>query len=122
MLTAAFIVLAIAVLLGAVLAFMHMREGAVVPPLSIGALHGFIALAGLGCLILALGGPARGVSQGVGSFGMLAAALVTLAAALGLVMMAARRRGRQIAGALIGIHATIAIGGFVVLLAYVLAG
>ncbi len=122
MLTAAFIFVAIAVLLGAVLAVLHLREGVAMPPLSLGKLHGFIALAGLGCVILSLRGPPRGLDQGTASFGMIAAVLLTLAAALGLVMMALHRRGRRIAGALIGIHATLAVGGFVVLVAYVLAG
>ena len=84
MLNAAFSVLAVAVLLGSALALMHLREGAAPPPWPLGALHGLIALAGLGLLALALRGPPRGLDQGTGSFGIIAAALIALAALVGL--------------------------------------
>jgi hypothetical protein len=122
MLNAAFIVLGIAVLLGGVLAVLHLREDAAPPPLPFGVLHGLIAIAGFALLALALRGPPRGVAQGTGSFGTIAAALIGMAALVGLTQLAARLRGRRLAGMLIGIHATLAVGGFVVLLAYVLAG
>jgi len=122
MLIAAFVFLGLAVLLGSVLAVMHMREGTAVPAWPVGALHGLLAAGGLGCLLLALRGPARGVAQGTVSFGAIAAALLVLAAAFGLTLLGARIGRRRIAGALIGIHATLAVGGFVVLAAYVLAG
>jgi hypothetical protein len=122
MLIAAFVLLGIAVLIGTALAVMHMRAGATAPHWSGGALHGLLAVAGLGCLLLALRGPARGVSQGTASFGAIAATLLVLAAAFGLMLLGARLGRRRIAGALIGVHATLAVGGFVVLAAYVLAG
>jgi hypothetical protein len=120
MLTAAFIALAIAVLLGSGLALLHGRAAA--PPWPLGALHGLIAIGGLGCLVLALRGPPRGLDQGTGSFGTIAAVLVALAALAGLALLAARLRKRRLPATLIGVHATLAISGFVVLLAYVLAG
>ncbi len=88
MLTAAFIILAIAVALGAVLAVLHLRTNKTAtpplpPPWPLGALHGILALAGLGCLALALRGPPRGVQQGTASFGLIAAVLFVLAALLG---------------------------------------
>lgn len=122
MLYTAFTVLGIAVLLGSVLAILHLRDGATPPPWPLGALHGLIALAGLGLLGLALRGPPRGLDQGTGSFGTIAAALIALAALVGLAQLAARLRKRRLSGMLIGIHATLAIGGFVILLAYVLVG
>jgi len=122
MLTAAFITLCIAVLLGAGLAFLHLREGAARPAWPLGALHGLIALGGLGCLLLSLRGPPRGVAQGTASFAMIAAVLLALAALFGAAMVAARLRQRRITNTLIGVHATLAVGGFAVLLAYVLAG
>ena len=122
MLNAAFIVLGIAVLLGGVLAVLHLREGATPPPLPFGVLHGLIAIAGLALLALALRGPPRGLTQGTGSFGTIAAALIGMAALAGFGLLTARLRGRRLPGMLIGIHATLAVGGFVVLLAYVLAG
>ena len=121
MLTASFIVLGIAVLLGSGLAVLHLREGAAAPARPLGALHGLVAIAGLGLLALALRGPPRGVEQGTGSFGMIAAVLIALAALIGILLLAARLRKRRLPGVLIGIHATFAVGGFVVLLAYVLA-
>ena len=120
MLNAAFIVLAIAVLMGCVLAVLHLREGAAPPPWPFGALHGLTAVTGLGILAFALRGPPRGVAQGAGSFGMIAAVLLGMAALIGLTQLAARLRGRRLPGALIGAHATLAVGGFIVLLVYVL--
>ncbi len=122
MLNAAFILLSLAVLLGCVLAVLHLREGAAPPPWPLGALHGLIAVIGFGILALALRGPPRGVAQGVGSFGMIAAVLLAPAAMIGLMQLAARLRQKRLSGALIGAHATLAVGGFVILLVYVLAG
>ena len=73
-------------------------------------------------LTLALRGPPRGLEQGTGAFGIIAAVLIALAALAGLALLAARLRKRRLSGTLIGIHATLAVGGFVILLAYVLAG
>ena len=122
MLYAAFTALGIAVLLGSVLAVLHLRQGAAPPPWPLWALHGLIALAGLGLLGLALRGPPRGLDQGTGPFGTIAAALIALAALVGLAQLAARLRKKRLSGVLIGIHATLAIGGFVILLVYVLMG
>ena len=122
MLNAAFIVLGIAVLLGCVLAVLHLRTGAAPPPWPFGALHGLVAVAGLGLLTLALRGPPRGLEQGTGAFGIIAAVLIALAALAGTALLAARLRKKRLPGTLIGIHATLAVGGFVILLAYVIAG
>jgi hypothetical protein len=119
MLNAAFALLAVAVLFGSLLAVPYLRGGAP-PPWPLGALHGLIALSGLALLALALGGPPRGVEQGAGSFGTIAAALIALAALVGLIQFTLRLRGRRLPGALIGAHATLAVGGFIVLLVYVL--
>ena len=88
MLTAAFVIFTIAVALGAVLAVLHLRTNrTTTPPLlpqwPLAALHGILALIGLGCLALALRGPPRGVEQGTASFGMIAAVLFVLTALLG---------------------------------------
>lgn len=121
MLIVAFIILGIAVLLGSALAVLHMREGATAPSWRLGAAHGLIAIGGLACLGLALRGPPRGLDQGAGSFGMIAAIMVALAALVGLALLSARFRKRPLLGGLIGIHATLAISGFVVLIVYVMA-
>ena len=121
MLNFAFAVLALAVLFGALLAVLHLREGAAPPPWPFGALHGTIGVGGLALLVLALRGPPRGVEQGVGSFGTIAAVLLALAVLLAIALIAARLRGKRLAGTLIGAHATLAISGFVVLMVYVLS-
>jgi hypothetical protein len=121
--TAALTIVTVAVLLGCWLAVMHLRtDGAVAPPWTLAALHGLVAVAGLGCLVLALRGPPRGLAQGTAGFGMIAAALMAAAALLGAGFLAARLRKRRLPGLLIGIHATLAVSGFVILTVYVLAG
>ncbi len=124
MLAAAFVILTVAVALGAVLAVLHLRTNktATPPPWPLGALHGILALAGLGCLALALRGPPRGVRQGTASFGFIATVLFVLAVLLGAKLLAARIFGKQIDGGTIAIHATLAVSGFVILAAYVFAG
>jgi hypothetical protein len=123
MLIAAFAVLAAAVLLGSMLAVMHLRtDGAVAPSRTFAALHGLAAITGLGCLVLALRGPPRGLAQGTAAFGMIAAALLAAAALLGAAFLVARLRRRRLPGLLIGIHATLAVSGFVILTVYALAG
>ena len=92
------------------------------PPWPLGALHGILALAGLGCLALALRGPPRGLQQGTASFGIIAAVLFVLAALLGARLLAARIFKKPIGGGTIAIHATLAVSGFVILAAYVFAG
>jgi hypothetical protein len=123
MLIAAFVILATTVLLGSVLAVLHLRkDGAAAPPWKVAALHGLLAIAGLGCLAFALRGPPRGLDQGTASFGIIAAALIALAALLGAGFGATRFLQRRPMGMLISIHATLAVSGFVILAVYVLAG
>jgi hypothetical protein len=123
MLIAAFVILGVVVLLGSVLAVLHLRmKGAATPPWPLAALHGLLAIGGLCCLALALRGPPRGLDQGTASFGIIAIALITLAALVGAGLLAAHVLKGRIAGIMIGIHATLAVSGFVILAAYVFAG
>ena len=123
MLVAALIILAVAVLLGSALAVPHLRTpGAATPPWPLAALHGLLAIGGLGCLALALRGPPRGLDQGTASFGIIAMTLTTLAALVGAGLLAAHVFNRRIAGIMIGIHATLAVSGLAILAAYVFAG
>jgi hypothetical protein len=123
MLVAAFVILAVAVLLGSVLAVLHLQtEDRATPPWGLAALHGLLAISGLCCLALALRGPPRGQDLGTASFGIIATALLTLAALVGAGLFAAHVFKRRIAGIIIGIHATLAVSGFVVLTAYIFAG
>jgi hypothetical protein len=122
MLIAAFYILGIAVLAGAALAILYLRSGGAAPPWWLAAMHVVLALTGLGCLLLALRGPPRGLEQGTGSFGTIAAVLIALAALAGAALLAARIAKRRPAELLVGAHATLAVGGFVILAVYVFAG
>lgn len=121
MLPAAFALVACAVLLGTLLALLHLRAAGRSPPWPIGALHGLIGASGLGALLIALRGPPRGVAFGVGPFGVFAAALLALALLAGLVMLARLRFGRR-PGTLLAAHAMLAVAGFVVLAGYTVLG
>ncbi len=123
MLGTAFVILSVVVLLGSVLAHLHSQTGNRTEwhwPLA--TLHGLFAITGLGCLVLALVRSPRGLDQGNASFGIGAAALLALAALVGLTFLATQVLKGRHAGILIGIHATLAVSGFVVLAAYVFVG
>jgi hypothetical protein len=83
----------------------------------VGPMHGLAGLSGLVLLLLALRGPVRGAAYGVAGFGGVAAALLGLAIATGLVVLTVRRR-RGDPMLAIGLHATLAIFGLVLLAAY----
>jgi hypothetical protein len=122
MLVAAFTILMVAALLGSLLAALQLySEGRTPPPWSLAALHGLLAVAGLCCLALAVRGPPRGLDQGTASFGIIAAALIALAALIGVGLLVARVFKKRITGIVIGVHATFAVSGFVILAAYIFA-
>lgn len=121
MLPAAFGLVAAAVLLGILLALLHLRSAGRSPPWPIGALHGLIGASGLGALLIALRGPPRGVAFGVGPFGVFAAGLLVLALLAGLGVATALRLRRR-PGTLIAAHAMLAVTGFVILASYTLLG
>lgn len=81
--------------------------------------HGLLGAAGFAVLLLGLRGPPRGVAEGAGSFGVIAAVMLGLAllAALGIIAAQFRRRAPGVL--VVAVHATFAIAGFVVLAAYV---
>ncbi len=83
----------------------------------LGPLHGLAGASGLILLLSALRGPARGAAYGVAGFGTMAAVLLALAIATGLVVLTVRRR-RGDPMLAIGLHATLAIFGLVLLAAY----
>jgi hypothetical protein len=122
MLIGAFAILAAAVALGTALAIIHLRGGSAPQAhWSLGVLHGLLGVTGLTCLLLSLRGPPRGLDRGVASFGAISAGLIALAALAGLGIFFAHIVKKRQAGALIGLHATLAVSGFVVLAAYLLA-
>lgn len=118
----AVIAFGIVVLLGGVLAVQLLRAPTQPPSRILAWLHGVAALVSYGMLIVALRGPARGVATGTQSFGVVAAVLLLLAAFLGIASLAAHWRRRRISGIAIGIHASVAIAGYVILAVYLLAG
>ena len=123
MLVAAFVILSAAMLLGTVLAILHFRsEGTVAPAWPFAGIHGLLAIGGFGCLLLALRGPPQGLATGTASFDIIAAVLIALAALVGGGILVTHLLKRQIPGMIIGIHATLAVSGFVFLATYILLG
>lgn len=122
MLPLAVSILGATVLLGAALAVVSLRHPGETPARLLASLHGLGALAGYGVLVAALHGPARGAATGTQSFGVAAAALLLLAALLGIGSFALHWRRRRLPGFWVGAHASIAITGYVILAAYLLAG
>jgi hypothetical protein len=69
-------------------------------------------------LIIALQGPPRGDAMGVGSFGLFAAVLFGLALAFGPLIPLLTRRLPGVAGAMVAVHASVAITAYVLFLAW----
>lgn len=122
MLNAALLLLAVAVLVGSLLAVLHLSSDKIRKvPWPLAALHALFALGGFAALLASLSGPPRGVDQGTASFDAISAWLLGLAVLFGLLILSARLRGQARAGGLIGIHASLAVGGFVLFAVYVLS-
>jgi hypothetical protein len=120
MLLTSFFVLLAAAMLGIVLGAVHLGAGrAVSIPWPAWGLHGVLGVAGFAALVLGLRGPPRGVAMGVSGFGRFAAVALVAALLLGAVILSGRLRRRPISVLTLGLHATLAIGGVVVLAAYV---
>ncbi len=83
------------------------------------ATHGSLGAAGFVALLAGLDGPPRGVRMGAGSFGLIAAGFLALALLVALTIVAAQLRRRPAPAVVIAIHATFAIGGLVMLAAYI---
>ena len=123
MLPLSFGLLLVAALIGNGLAALHLRAERTAPPRwAFGAIHGLLGAIGLATLFIALRGPPRGVAMGVGAFGRIAAVLLAMALLAGLAIVAIRLRRRRVPGLVIGIHATLAVSGVVILAAYALVG
>ncbi len=86
-----------------------------------GALHGLVGVVAFCLLLLGLLGPVRGVQQGAGSFGVIAAWLVAAALCGGIILTVARLRRRPPAMLVVGLHATFGVAGLVLLAAYLSA-
>jgi len=122
MLHAALIALLIAILFGSWLAVLHFDgrppERA---PWPLALMHAGLALTGFALLAVTLGGPVRGADQGMAGFGITAAGLLAVAALIGGQIFVRFRLRKKSAGALVGIHAAVAVSGIVILAAYVLS-
>jgi hypothetical protein len=113
--------LGVTVLLGAALVFMALRRPGP-PPRALAVLHGLSALLGYLLLLWALQGPARGTATGTQYFGVAAAVLLLLAALLGIASITLHLRRRRLPGLWLGLHASTAVAGYVILAVYVLVG
>ena len=103
--------------LGVALALRYIRGTATRRPVG-GFIHGLTGAVGLGLLIFALQGPRRGDAMGVGSFGLVAAALFGLALTIGPLVPLLTHRSPRMAGLIIAAHASLAITAFVLFLAW----
>jgi len=66
--------------------------------------------------------PPRGAATGTQSFGLTAAILLLIAAVIGLFSLVLHCRRKRMPGVAIGIHASVAIFGYVILAVYLFAG
>jgi len=122
MLNAALIVLLVAVLFGSWLAMLHFAgRSAERAPWPLALMHAGLALTGFALLAVTLRGPPRGADQGVAYFGIAAAGLLAVAAIVGAQIFVRFRLRKMSAGALVGVHAALAVSGVVILAAYVLS-
>jgi hypothetical protein len=111
-------ILVLAVALGATAAVLSLNARGAPGPFAVALAHAVLALGGYALLLAALGGPVRGAQSGTSSFGAIAALFFGIAVLLGLALLRQRLKGRRLPGALVGIHASVAVAGFVILMAY----
>ena len=122
MLSLAVLSFTIVVLLGAALAIQILRRPLHAPARVLIWLHGIAALLSDGVLVGALMEPTRGTATGTQFFGPTAAILLLAAAFIGLLSLVLHYRRKRMPGIAIGIHASVAIFGYVILAVYLLAG
>lgn len=123
MLHIAFAILAATALIGVGLAALYLR-GPSAPrlPLALPLAHGALGAAGLAFLIVVLRHGLPPADNGTGGFGLIAAGFFGLALVLGLLIASVAWRGRRPGGLVVATHASVAIAGFVVLVALVALG
>ena len=112
-----------AVTLGLGLAIWYLQsEGRRIPPFALAALHGALAVSGFILLLIVLSGPLppKGDMYGAPLMGRIAAGFLVLALLTGLLPLNARLRRRRLPlpSLVIGMHATMAISGVVILAAF----
>ena len=109
--------------LGLGLAVWYLQtEGRRIPHWTLAALHGALALSGLVLLLIVLASPLppKGEMYGAPVMGRIAAGFLVLALLTGLLPLNARLRRRRLPlpSLVIGMHATMAISGVVILAAF----
>ncbi len=118
MLRISLVLFGVTMLLGFVLAALNLRAGEKPPPLAARLAHGVLGGAGLVALLLTLREPVQGENEGVGTFRLDAVVLLGAALVMGLGILVAFRIAPKSAGAVIALHATIAMFGLAILAAY----
>jgi hypothetical protein len=88
----------------------------------VAVLHGIVGAVGFVLLLFVLQGPRRGEAMGVGSFGVTASVLFGAALVFGPLIPFLQRRSPLSTGVTIATHASVAIAGFVLYLAWVSLG
>ena len=115
MLTWALWILPAAVAAGIALSCFYLLERPIRGAVRLGAhAHGLLGLSGTGLLAASLLGGAPDPQN----FGRIALWMLGLALFGGLVIIAATLRRRRAPGIVVALHATVGMGGFVILLAY----
>ncbi len=114
----AFWIVTFAVAMGAGLAFLFLNP-VWRRPVWVAAIHGLIGTGGLVLLVLALKTPdPRADAQGVGGFANFAAFAIGAAWLLGLGLAFWRFKAQRSRGLLIAVHASLAVFGYVLFMAY----
>ncbi len=122
-LIAALISLLFGALLGSWLAVLHFDgRGPRTTPWQLAIVHVVLALGGFAALLAALAQAAPETRGGNAGFATAAAVLLALAALVGAGIFVRFRRKRRPASGLVGVHASLAVFGIVILAAYVLSG
>lgn len=106
---------------GLCLAVWYLQsEGRHIPHWAFGLLHAALAIAGFALLLVVLSGPPKGELYGAPLMGRIAAGFLVLALLTGLLPVNARLRRRRLPlpSLVIGMHATMAISGIVILAAF----
>lgn len=115
MLTLALWILAAAVAAGIALSCFYLLERPIRGAARLGVhAHGLLGIVGTGLVAARLIGGAPDPQN----FGRIALWMLGLALSGGLVILAAALRRRRAPGLVVALHATVGMGGFVILLAY----
>jgi hypothetical protein len=119
MIALAFWILSVTVAIGVVMAVRYFSRERLLAQRIVPAVHGLAGAGGFLVLAVALRGGAADVPDryGTASFAPAAAILIPIAIILGLTVTLRGRKPRPV-GFLIGVHATVAVIGYVMLTAF----